>query len=226
MFIGILGGSFQANLGAASGFDFLVFTFVGVLAQTLFQSTANGIISLLDDRESDFSQEIFVSPISRYSIILGKILGESSVAFCQAIGIVLFGLIIGVPISLGQLVSLVPVALLICLFGGAFGILILSNLTSRQLANQVFPFIMLPQFFLAGVFNPIRVLPPWLDLLSRIAPMRYAVDLARGVFYAGHPEYSEVVLAPPLVNLTVMAAMFVAFMVAGTFLFVRREQNR
>ena len=226
LFIGILGGSFQANLGAGAGFDFMAFTFTGVLAQTLFQSTATGIISLFEDRESDFSQEIFVSPISRYSIVFGKILGESLVALAQGIGIILFGLLVGVRLSPPQLLSLAPVALLICLFGGSFGIMILSNLSSRRLADQVFPFIMLPQFFLAGVFNPIRVLPPYLELLSRISPMRYAVDLVRGVFYAGQPEYAEVVLEPPPVNLVVMGVMFAAFMVIGTILFVRRERNR
>jgi ABC-2 type transport system permease protein len=226
IFIGILGGSFQSNLGAGFGFDFVAFTFTGVLGQTLFQSTADGIISLIEDRENDFSQEIFVSPISRYSIIVGKIVGESLVALTQGIGIIIFGLIIGVPMSLGQLLALVPVALVACLLGGSFGVLVLSNLSSRRLATQVFPFIMLPQFFLAGVFNPIKVLPPYLAILSLISPMRYTIDLARGVFYAGQPDYDKVVLQPPLVNLAIMAAMFAVFLVAGTLLFVRRERNR
>jgi len=67
IFIGIVGGSFQQNLGETLGFNFLVFTFTGVFAQTLFQSSAMGVVSLIDDRENDFSQEMFVSPISRYS---------------------------------------------------------------------------------------------------------------------------------------------------------------
>ena len=65
----------QANIGDSAGYDFLVFTFTGVFAQTLFLSATQGVISLVEDRENDFSQEIFVSPISRYSIILGKIVG-------------------------------------------------------------------------------------------------------------------------------------------------------
>lgn len=226
LFIGILGSTFEANLGAASGFNFIAFTFTGVLAQTLFQSSADGVIYLLEDRENDFSQEIFVSPISRYSILGGKILGESLVALAQGVGIVVFGLLAGVSMSPGQLLALVPAALLICLFGGSFGVLILSNLTNRRQATQIFPFIMFPQFFLAGVFNPIQVLPLPLEILSRLSPMRYAVDLARGVFYAGSPEYPAVVLAPLAFNLAVIGALFAVFLVTGTTLFVRREQNR
>jgi ABC-2 type transport system permease protein len=197
-----------------------------VLAQTLFTSAASGIVSLIEDRENDFSQEIFVSPISRYSIVFGKILGESLVALAQGVGIVIFGIVIGVSFTLPQLIGLALVSIVICLFGGAFGIIILSNLGSQRAANQVFPFILLPQYFLAGIFNPIRVLPFWLDILSKLSPMRYAVDLTRGVFYIGNPDYPKVVLESPLFNLAVMAAMFAAFLVLGTFLFVRGERNR
>jgi ABC-2 type transport system permease protein len=226
IFIGIMGGGFSASFGAALGFDYLAFTFTGILGQTLFQSSANGIISLIDDRENDFSQEMFVSPVSRYTIIAGKILGEALVALTQGIGIVLFGFIIGVSMSATQLLLLAPAALLACLLGGAFGVLILSNLTDRRLANQIFPFIMLPQFFLAGVFSPVKVLPPFLEILSLMSPMRYAVDVTRGAFYTGQPDFGPVVLQPPIVNVAIIMALFLVFLVIGTTLFVRREQNR
>jgi len=226
IFIGVLGGSFEASFSNATGYSFLTFTFTGVLAQTLFQSSAMGLVSLIEDRENDFSQEIFVSPISRYSIIFGKVLGESLVSMTQGLGIVAFAVIIGIPITLGQVVGLTPTALVICLFGGAFGVILMANLNSQRAANQVFPFIMLPQYFLAGVFTPIDDLPWYLDFFSRISPMRYAVDLARAIFYAGLPEYPAVVLQGAAFNLGVMAASFGAFLMIGTFLFVRKEQNR
>jgi ABC-2 type transport system permease protein len=224
--IGVLGTSLQAGFGAPGGFNLLTFVFTGVLAQTVWQSAALGVISLIADREQDFSQEMFVSPISRYSIIFGKIIGESLVALPQALAILLFGFAIGVPLSLPVLLALVPVAFLVAIFGGAFGVLVLSNLKSQQSANQIFPFVMLPQFFLAGVFNPISNLPWFLDILSRLAPMRYAIDLVRDVYYAGHPEPVRVPLLDAPTNLAVIAAMFGLFMLAGTTLFVRSERNR
>ncbi len=65
-----------------------------------------GLVSLIEDRENDFSQEIFISPVSRYSIIFGKILGETYVSLVQGAAILLFGLIIGVPMSGLQLIGL------------------------------------------------------------------------------------------------------------------------
>jgi ABC-2 type transport system permease protein len=222
----LMGGTLQLNLGKAAGFNFIGFTFTGVLGMTIFQSSAQGIASLLEDRQNDFAQEMFVSPISRYSIVFGKILGESMVALAQAAPLVIFALILRVPLTPPEMALLVPVAVFSCLVGGSFGLMSMAVINDQRAANQMFQFIILPQFFLAGVFNPIAILPWYLEVLSRISPMRYVVDLIRGIVYNGRPEYHKVVLLDPLANLTVMAVMFGVFMVAGTALFVRRETNR
>src|SRR5207253_2775886 len=83
------------------------FTFTGVFGQTLFQTTSQGVMSLISDRENDFSQEMFVSPISRYSIIIGKILGESLVALPQAAAILAFAFIVGIRANAAEVFGLV-----------------------------------------------------------------------------------------------------------------------
>src|SRR5256712_7468850 len=167
LLIGVLGGSLQANLGRNLGFNFLAFTFTGVFGQTLFQTTAQGVMSLISDRENDFSQEMFVSPISRYSIIVGKILGESLVALPQAAAIVAFAFIVGIHATAASIGGLIIAGLLICLLGGAFGVLVLSNLSSQEMAGQVFTFVMLPQFFLARLSTRSKFsLPTWESFLG------------------------------------------------------------
>ena len=121
IFIGFLGSGMQASFGTETGYNYLTFVFTGVLAQTIWQSTTTGIISLLEDRANDFSQEIFISPISRYSIVFGKICGETLVALPQAIGIVLFGFILGVPMDAPQAVALGVACLVAAIYGGALG---------------------------------------------------------------------------------------------------------
>ncbi len=226
LLIGVLGGSLQLNLGGSVGFNFVGFTFTGVLGMTVFQSTASGMAWLSEDRFSDFAQEIFVSPVSRYTIVFGKILGEALVAIAQAAPLIVFGLILRVSLGPGQLALMLPIVIIGCLLGGAFGLVSMALFTDQRSANQIFQFLILPQYFLAGVFNPIGILPWYLEILSRISPLRYVVDLIRGVVYAGHPDYGRVVLLNPAANLLVIAAMFAVFMAIGTSLFVRRETNR
>jgi ABC-2 type transport system permease protein len=226
IFIGLMGGTLQGNLGRAAGFNFIGFVFTGVLGMTLFQSSAQGLISLIQDRENDFSQEMFVAPISRYAIVFGKIAGETAVAFLQSLPTIALAVVLRVPLSPAQLLLLLPAGVLACLLGGAFGVAAMALFNNQRAAQQIFPFLLFPQFFLAGIFNPIKVLPWYLATLSLISPMRYAVDLVRDVAYLGRPEYDRVVLLGPLTNLVVMTAMFVGFMMLGTFLFVRQETNR
>jgi ABC-2 type transport system permease protein len=222
----LLGPSLQAGFGSAGGFDLTAFVFTGVLAQTIWQSSALGLISLIADREEDFSQEMFVSPVSRYSIVVGKIIGESLVALPTGIGIMVVGFLIGVPISPLVILAMIPVALVVAVYGGAFGLLILSNISSQRTVAQVFPFVMLPQFFLAGVFNPIHDLPTPLAVLSAISPMRYAVEISRNVYYGLQPGLPAPEIWPLEVNAAVIGVSFLVFIALGTTLFVRAERNR
>lgn len=226
IFIGVLGTSLQANLGGDLGYNFLTFIFIGVLAQTLFQSTAAGIISLVEDRQNDFAQEMFIAPISRYSILLGKIVGETMVSLVQLVGVLAFAFIIGIPLDVPSLLRLLPFIFVVSMFGGAFGVFVMSFMSDQRTANQIFPFVIFPQFFLAGVFNPIKNLPGVVFVASRLSPMTYAVDLLRSVYYLGKPEYSKVVLHPVTLDLAVCFAVGLVFLVIGTYQFVKKERDR
>jgi ABC-2 type transport system permease protein len=222
----LLGPALQSGFGGPGGLDLTAFVFTGVLAQTIWQSATLGLVSLIADREEDFSQEIFVSPVSRYAIVAGKIIGEALVALPTGLGILVIGLLIGVPLSPIALLALIPAAVVVAVYGGAFGLLLLSNLSNQRTANQIFPFVLLPQFFLAGVFNPIHDLPLPLAVLSALSPLRYAVELTRNVVYGLQPDVPAPDMTPLPVNLAVIAGSFVVFLAVGTVLFTRAERNR
>jgi ABC-2 type transport system permease protein len=224
VFIGVLGGGLSGSFSGKLNFEYLPFIFVGVLAQTMFQSSAAGVISLIRDREMDFSRELFVAPVSRAGVVVGKIVGESLVSMVQGAGIVIFGFIIGVPLSLKILLVATPVAFMAALLGGSFGILVLGNVREQRTTAQLFPFIIFPQFILAGVFNPVKDFPPVLALMSKITPMTYPVDLMRGIYYGS--AHAELYSRSPMLNITLIAGLFLVFLTAGTWLFVRKEKNR
>jgi ABC-type multidrug transport system permease subunit len=134
-----------------------------------------------------------------------------------------FGIVLGIPLTLAQVFAIIPALILVAIFGASFGALVVSLLPNQRSANLLFPFIFLPQFFLAGSFNPIGDLPWYLDIFSHIAPLRYAVDLIRGAYY-GYPNIA--VLADPTWTVAVIAIATVVMLSVGTFLFVRSERNR
>jgi ABC-2 type transport system permease protein len=221
----VLGGGGQVTFEAP--FNILHYVLVGVMVQTVFTSTATGTVWLLEDRVNDFSQEIFVSPISRYSIVFGKILGETLVALPQGLVLLVAGLVIGLQLSIWQVLGLLGVLIFASLLGGALGIVVITNFGSQRTANQIVPWVIFPQVLFSNVFFPLNVLPGGMDVVSWIMPLRYPIDLARAVVLARTPdEYRQVVLLSPVSNLLVMAIMFTLFLLVGTFLFVRSERNR
>jgi ABC-2 type transport system permease protein len=227
LLIGGMGGIMQDNLGHSVSFNLVSFTVIGTFVMSMFTAAVSGVASLVEDRDNDFGQELFIAPITPYAIILGKIMGQSVVALLQGTVTLLIGtLLFRVQMTLGLILLLIPVALLICLLGGAFSALLTSLMSNQRGAAQIINLIMTPQMFLAGVFIPIKVLPWYLEIFSLLSPLRYVVDFTRALYYAGQPAYAQVVLENPWIDLLVMAVMFVVCFVAGTTLFVRHERNR
>lgn len=221
-----LGGLLQATVGKVTGLSTITLSFTGVLAASLFQSAAAGMISIVEDRENDFSRELFISPVARSTLLAGKITGESSVAVCQGVCIVAFAIAFGVRMTAGQVLGLAATGLACCLLGAAFGLATIAALPNQRSAMQIFQFLIIPQYVLGGVLVPLTGAPPLLGALAWLMPMRYCVDLVRSAFYAGTAAYARVVTGGPALDLIVISALTVVLLTAGAALFTYRERVR
>ncbi|WP_037576952.1 ABC transporter permease [Phaeacidiphilus oryzae] len=222
-----LGSVLQPTVGRVTGVDAVTLAFAGVLAATLFQSTAAGMISLAEDRETDFARELFVTPVSRLTLVVGKILGESGVALLQGVCVVVCALPFGVAMSWGQLARMLPVAAACCLLGGAFGLGVVAWLPNQRSAMQVFQFLIIPQYVLGGVLVPLHGLPGWAAAAARAMPLRYAVQLGRAAYFAGRPGYPAAVGAGSAAAAwVVVAVLFAVLLTGGVLVFDRRERAR
>ncbi|HEY2550908.1 MAG TPA: ABC transporter permease [Streptosporangiaceae bacterium] len=226
LLIGGLGGVLQPLVGPATGLDARTLAFTGVLAATLFQSAAAGLISIAEDRENDFSRELFVTPVWRLTLVGGKITGETLVSLTQGACIVGFAAAFGVRIGLAQLGLMLAAGIGCCLLGGAFGLATVAALPNQRAAMQVFQFLIIPQYVLGGVLFPASGLPPYLAALSAAMPLRYAVGLLRAGYYAGTPSYQAAVTPPPAVDAAVTGVLFVVLLGAGAAIFNHRERSR
>lgn len=227
VFLGIFAVTLDAGLGEQNiGFSYVDYVFSGLILQTIFQSSFMGIVSLVSDREKDFSMSIFVAPISRASIIIGKILGESFVGLAQVLGILLFGLFVQVHFSVLSLILAFPIILLASFVGGSMGIFVASRLDTPESAQRIFPFFTFPLLFLSGAFTPVNNLPLFLNILKTVNPLYYGVDLIRNVLFAGRSEYSLVVSNDFWYDLLIFSILGLFFFILGTWLFANKEGNK
>jgi ABC-2 type transport system permease protein len=221
-----LGSVLQYTVGQVTGLDAVTLAFSGVLAATLFQSAAAGMISIVEDRETDFARELFVAPVSRLSLIGGKILGETLVALVQGGCVVLFAVVSGVRLAPGQVGRMLLPCLACCVLGSAFGLATVAALPNQRSAMQVFQFLIIPQYVLGGVVVPLHGLPPYLDALTDAMPLRYAVELNRAAFYAGTPGYRQVISGGPLLDVVMIGGLVAVLLTLGVVVFDYRERTR
>ena len=221
-----LGSVLQPTVGKVTGVSAVTLAFTGVLPATLFQSTAAGMISIAEDRENDFSRTLFVAPVSRLTLVAGKICGEALVALFQGAGVVAFAAAIGVRIGGGQLAAVLLPCLACCLLGGAFGLVTVASLPNQRSAMDVFQFLIIPQYVLGGVLVPLHGVPGYIDVIAGAMPLRYAVDLVRGVYFHGAPGYDQVVSTSLALDAAVIAVVFAVAMTGGALIFDYRERTR
>jgi ABC-2 type transport system permease protein len=224
MFLGMFGGQLSQNMGMNMSFDFNTFMLVGMLVQGLFMIMGNGIASLVEDRENDFTQEILVSPVSRYSLILGKIVGASFASYVTFFFTIIVGLFIGARLSVHQFVTLFMFSPLICLAAGSLGLVCVGFIQKAATAGIVIMMLSMAQTFLSGALIPVTHSTGIMAVVSRLLPMTYCVDFMRGVFYDGLS--SAPALHSPPVDLAIIIAFTAVFLVAGTAGFVRAGKSR
>jgi ABC-2 type transport system permease protein len=226
MFLGIIGGQLSQNMGMNTGYDFNTFILIGMLVQTMFMMMGNGVVSLVEDRMTDFTQEILVSPVSRYSIILGTIAGSTFAAYIKFFFTIGVGYCIGARLTLPQFFTLLAFSPLICLAAGSLAIVCIGFIQKASTAGMVIIMLVMVQTFLSGALIPINHSTGLLAVVSRLLPMTYCVDFMRGVFYAGGTEGAATTLHAPVFNLVIIAVFTAIFLVAGTAGFVRAEKNK
>jgi ABC-2 type transport system permease protein len=226
IFMGILGGSISQNLGAGLQFAYLPYMLIGMIANTLYQGTIAGITNLVEERQNDFTAELFVAPVSRYAVLVGKMLGAAVAAMISLIGVLAMIFVMQIPMDPGDLVRVLALSPILALAGGALGILFIGFVQDPKAAGLGVVLLVFPQMFLSGAFIPNAGSSGLLGVLSTLMPMTYSIDLARNIFYAGKPEYAFAVLHPFWLDLAVTVTVCVAFIIVGTVMFVRSDRNR
>jgi ABC-2 type transport system permease protein len=216
---------FGFGIGGAIGIGYLTYIAPGILAMgLLFASVFTGV-SVIFDRQFGFFKEMLVAPVSRTSIITGKILGGSVTAMIQGllilgISMVLGAYLIDLRFALGVTAAIAVMLLIAAGFVG-LGVAIGSALTDFHAFQLITTFVVWPLFMLSGVFFPIDTAPFPLQIVMLLDPLFYGVELLRFCL-AG---YITPILGPfgPVIALAVLAGFSLAMVGIGTYLFSRAE---
>ena len=197
--------------------SYLNFLAPGIMGMTLLFSSMFAGVSVLWDRQFGFLKEIMVAPVSRTSIVLGRVFAGMTTGVFQAFFILGVSVLMGVEITniMGVLASVIFILLISMSFVG-MGISFASRMRDMQGFQLIMNFLVFPIFMLSGAFFPLDNLPAWLATLSYIDPLTYGVDGLRGLI-------TGVSHLPILLDFGVLAGFSVAMILLATYLFRKTE---
>jgi ABC-2 type transport system permease protein len=171
-------------------FTYLQFVFPAVIVLNILFTSIQAAVSVIWDREFGFLREVLVSPMSRGTILLGKVLGGATVAVlhgCLVLMLARFADVTLTPVKILQTIGLMA---MLAFSLTALGVVIANRISSFQGFGIFSNAVILPLYFTSSSVFPLDpalsgaqtrvVYPEWLVTIVEWNPLTYAVDALRG----------------------------------------------
>ena len=224
VWIVVVGNTFSGTkpLIQAAGFDgeYVEFMAAGVIVLTAIFTSIFGGVNTLWDRRYGFMNKALVSPISRSSLALGKMLAISTVSVLQASLIIGISLAIGVQFSdYAMIIPIMAVVLLFSLGFSGISVMVAATAKSQEAFWGIINFLGMPLFMISPALFPLELLPEWLATLAKFNPATYTILMVREMM-TGVPSG-----VPAALSLGILAAFVAAVVVVAGWTFTR-DVNR
>jgi len=192
------------------------FLFAGILIMVaMMGSSFNGGMSLIRDRDSGVLKSLLMSPISKLSIILSKVLSgitQSTLYVLIAIVIALAdGVVIAmVPFYIAILYILFFIILISIVFS-FLAILLATRISKVEIYMMIMNAITLPLWFLSGAFFPTSSLPKFFKLFNKFNPLTYAVNPIKNITMLGYLTPHQIILNSGFIFIAIIITFIFAY---------------
>jgi ABC-2 type transport system permease protein len=219
----VIGAGFGTSLhSAATGTGtYLHYFFPGALIMIVLFTSIFTMMSVIEDRNEGFLLSVMVAPVHRSGIVLGKVLGGTTLSAIQGLLFLVLAPFIGIHLGVQQVLVTALVTFLVAFALTALGFVIAWRMESSQGFHAIINLFLIPLWLLSGALFPISGATGWIKLLMRINPLTYGMDaLLVTMFPATAPATS----LPLWTSIAVLAA-FAAVVFAAGFVVVNRRST-
>jgi ABC-2 type transport system permease protein len=142
-------------------------------------------VSFLRERTQGTLERLMATPLRRAEIVLGYMIGFTVLALIQSAEVLVFSLYVLKLYNAGSVWLIFLVAILMAIAAVNLGIFISMFARTEFQAVQFIPLVIVPQFLLSGILVAVSSEPGWMQVISRVLPLTYAVDGLRSVMIRG-----------------------------------------
>ena len=184
----VIGAGFGSSVqsGATGTSNFLHYFFPGALVMIVLFTSIFTMMSVIEDRNEGFLLSVMVAPVHRWSIVLGKVLGGTTLSAIQGLLFLILAPLIGIRLGLEQFLMVVLITFLTAFALTALGFAIAWRMDSAQAFHAIINLFLIPLWLLSGALFPVSGATGWLKLIMRINPLTYGMDaLLQTIFPEG-----------------------------------------
>jgi len=223
----VIGSGFGASFrsGEAAGQrSYLDFFYPGTLVMIVLFTAIFTMMSVIEDRNEGFLLSVMVAPVPRAAIVLGKVLGGTTLAAIQGLIFLVFSPLVGIHMTAGSFALIALTVFLVAFALTALGFAIAWPLDSTQAFHAIINLFLIPLWMLSGSLFPVSKASAWIRWLMYINPLTYGVEALRTLMYPDAPSSFSFDFSLTASILTLV--LFALFMFGLAFVLVNRRTTK
>ena len=176
------GTSFRSGGGQGQQ-NYLDYFYPGALIMIVLFTSIFAMMSLIEDRKEGFLLSVMVAPVPRSAIVLGKVLGGTTLAAIQGMIFLVFAPFAGIHLNLLQVLLVAVVVFLVSFALTALGFAIAWPMDSTAAFHGIINLFLIPLWLLSGAMFPISRASGWIRVVMYMNPLTYGVEALRALLY-------------------------------------------
>jgi ABC-2 type transport system permease protein len=188
VFWAVLGSGFGTSFRSGGGpgqQHYLDYSYPGILILIVLFTSIFTMMSVIEDRKEGFLLSVLVAPVPRTAIVLGKVLGGTTLAAVQGLVFLVFAPFAGVHLALLQVLLVAVVVFLVSFSLTALGFAIAWPMDSSQAFHAIVNLFLIPLWLVSGALFPLSGASGWIRVIMRLNPLTYGVEALRTLLYPG-----------------------------------------
>jgi ABC-2 type transport system permease protein len=213
------GTSFRSGGGPGQQ-HYLDYFYPGALIMIVLFTSIFTMMSVIEDRKEGFLLSVLVAPVPRTAIVLGKVLGGTTLSAIQGMIFLIFAPFAGIHLDLVQVLLVAVVVFLVSFALTALGFAIAWPMDSSQAFHGIVNLFLIPLWLVSGALFPMNGASKWIQVIMRLNPLTYGVEALRGLLYPGMNTMF------PLASAMATLILFSLVMFGLAFLMANRRTTR
>jgi ABC-2 type transport system permease protein len=178
------GTSFHSGAGQGQQ-HYMDYFYPGALIMIVLFTSIFTMMSVIEDRKAGFLLSVMVAPVPRSAIVLGKVLGGTTLSAVQGMIFLIFAPFAGVHLNPLQVLLVAVVVFLVSFALTALGFAIAWPMDSTQAFHGIINLFLIPLWLLSGALFPMAGASGWIRVLMYMNPLTYGVEALRTLLYPG-----------------------------------------